>query len=193
MINREKIHLELLTQLSNASETLLQAELKNILKEHGKLIIENAESIAKTIDQGMKIYRGLQEKGLVGDICFLYFSFLFTGVLENKIKYRIDFYDENDRVSDIECFINWEFLEFSTCLNKIHKYLEDEFNTRGKEWSFEVDSILYTTALSLRSLSDHLLVKIWEEILTRKSWEWYSREKVKIMVGELFDEAKLII
>lgn len=193
MINKEKIHLELLNRLNQESAVYLQTELENVLKERENLIIKNAESLMDCIDQGMKHYKCLQEKETVGDICFVYLSFLYTGILENKIKYRLDFYDKNDRVSDIECSVNWEFPEFSRCIYKMRNYLEKEINIRAKEWCYEADSILYSMALSLRSLSDNLLREIWEEMLRRKSWDWYNVEKVKIMMGELFDEAELII
>lgn len=192
MLNRENIRKEFLAQMNGASEELTNQYLDTLQENRNEIVTEGAASLLTCLNLAMDKYKELQTAGMTGNLDSMYFSFLYTGILRGEIRYRLDLYDENERVSETECSCNWNFPEFSKCLSEIQITLLEEFKKRGKGWEYELDTIIYQTALTLRIVADGMITEIFMVLGAQKAWEYFAANNVRVLLGELFDDTKPI-
>lgn len=130
-----------------------------------------------------------QEKGLKGEIEYIYVSLLRTSLIENKGEYRIDLYDENWFLDKEECSININLDFIYEPLFNHMKELSDKKNEYGRTIKeMDIENIKLREAKNYHVLALELLKTIIEEFVKIDSYKNIKKkENIRIMAGEYMD------
>lgn len=178
-------------------------EIQEIADQSGELCSKIEEDIPQYIPEAtvrlrneMKCiyekYKILQETNLVGNLEWIYISFLRTGLLDHSPCYRIDFYDSRGCICEIDCSGIWDIPEI---FNSYYRTLE-QIMVRMQRQTYlglhEIHGILYNLAESFRTLADRLIFQLVQSMNSEWAEMALPDSRLKIMLGDYLDHGELI-
>lgn len=78
-------------------------------------------------DKTWKAYNSMQKDGLKGDLCYIYISFLRSGVLLHDAWFQLDFFDERNWGDLTPCSVDWQTDIIS---NEIYSYVNKLYHKK---------------------------------------------------------------
>lgn len=134
-------------------------------------------------------YTDLQRDNQTGEVKYIQFSFLRTGVLLDAPWYRIDLFDKNWRISEIECAVSWhpaileaEFKEITASLNETFK--------RSGIATYHYEKLLLKVAEELHQVFISLLPELFEIEVEEQQQIFFHF--VDVYCGEFLDECQQV-
>lgn len=189
----DKIKEEFLTAIHNRAEQMYQESLQKIEGEFEEEMANIAAALLEAITQGLESYQKLETEGNVGVLSYVYVSFLRTSILFDVPGYRLDFYDEKNRISLVECAFAWEFNYIFRYLKNIKIELSKLFEKQTRVPGYELDYILYDWAEVYKKLADKKIEPILRFILEQEGVRLLSGKSVKFFRGDFFDRITPIL
>lgn len=137
-----------------------------------------------------KAYQPLRDEKLVGEPAYLYISYLRSGVLLHTPYYRIDLYDENGRISEVECSAGWESAPMREIARAGEETLAANFSRQSSAGMFCCEEMTLRLADELHRQCTALMPKILEALGARKQKIFPAI--LRVYMGEFLDEAQEI-
>lgn len=189
----DKIKEEFMKEIHNKAEKMYQESLLKIEAEYEKELENISKPLLEAIIQGLEDYQKLETEGKTGSLSYVFISFLRTGILLDSPSYRLDFYDEKNRVSLVECAEEWDFSYIFNYLKDIKIELSKRFDKQSRVPGYELDHIIYDLAEKYKKLSDKKIEPILRLILEQNGISLFGGKSVKIYRGDLFDRITPIL
>lgn len=172
-----------------------QAVVKKLIKEgerelRGKWSKEKSGICAEfvqNIEFLRKKYLILEREKQTGKLEYIQISFLRIGVLLQEPWYRIDFYDENWQISEVECAVRWQPVFLTEALQNAQAVLNENFLKQSSAGLYEYEQMVLEIAEKFHLLFSSLLPEIFPQIEGRQ--ESLFREPVTICIGEFLDSS----
>lgn len=188
----DKISKDFLVDILSLAKQMYQKSIKEIEETFEQQKSNIAVSMLKSITSGLEHYNKLELKNEVGMLNYIYFSFLRTSIIFNNSDYRLDFYDDRNRICLIECTEKWNFDFIFSHLKHIYNKLKEKFDSQTKVPGYELDDIIYNLAEEYRKLADKKIVLVMQFIIEQNGNILFGEKKIKFFTGDYFDWAILI-
>lgn len=191
MINEENLKKGVLTELQKIADEGRRKYSLQIESEFIHAIPAISKELLQKIMAINYQYRDLQKQGQVGELMWIYISFLRTAFIDQSPCYRIDFYDIQGCISNVECTDTWGFDFIFDNYYEIKTKVMNQVLKQTRFRTYESDSIMNGLAEYFRQLADAripLLIKNIEEDLANL----LNYRNVKILLGEFLDHAEVI-
>lgn len=189
----DKIKEEFLNSIRKKSEQMYQESMQRIEAEFSQRLPDIAASLLEVFVQTLKLYHALLAEGKVGELKFIYFSFLRTGIIFDSPNYRLDFYDSKNRASLVECAGMWDFSCIFNYLREIKQELSLIFERQTRVPGWELDNTLHNLANFYRAEADKKIEDVLYSVLEQNGTQLIGDSSVKFFIGELYDRANLIL
>lgn len=137
------------------------------------------------------LYRNLQKKDMVGDMEFIYLSFLRSAILTNNAVYQIDVYDRKGRSSTVECACRWECIEIFQGFHNLKRDIEIKFRKQKKIREYILDKRLIELGETMHEFARPIIAEAIKQ-LAEDELLWGDKLPV-IMIGEFLDKSDEII
>lgn len=134
-----------------------------IKKEYKEKQIEIVTDFVKIMSNLFEESYRLQEEGKKGNVSFIYFSFLYSNVLMNKRAFRIDVFNEEMFLDDIEVTSEWSF-------DFVFKYIDSDME--------KIKRIISSNYIKIKNY------ELWE---LKNSYEYNYYLAVEFILKELTD------
>lgn len=174
-----------------------QEEVVKRLMEEGEMKLRQGWPEAKAaigqelfekIAQLYQDYKRLQRERQTGPLEYVHISFLRTGVLLQDAWYRIDFYDRNGQLSEVECFADWQPQILSEIIAQAEKALTANFMKQSSAGLYECKRFVLRIAEHLHSVFGSLFTEIFS--MREESAERAIEEAVRVHIGEFLDDSQ---
>ncbi len=136
----------------------------------------------------------LQEKELKGEIKYIYFSMLRTGIIENKGIWRIDLYDEKWFLDKEECSMD---IDFNFIYEPLFNHMK-ELSIKKKEYGRtikekDIEAIKLKEANKYNILVANVIIQMLESFSESTPYkEMKKKEDIVIMTGEYMGVSVMI-
>lgn len=145
------------------------------------------DEFLKNIEHLRKKYLMLEREKQTDKLEYIQLSFLRIGVLLQEPWYRIDFYDRNWQVSEVECAVRWQPLLLTETLQKAQAVLSENFLKQSSAGFYEYEQMILEIAEEFHLLFSSLLPEIFPQIEDRQ--DRLFKEPVTICIGEFLDSS----
>lgn len=170
-------------------EKAIEAAKEKIKKNWEERKLTLHDEIMDKINKLNVTYTDLQRDNRVGEVKYVQFSFLRTCVLLDAPWYRIDLYDKNWRISEVECVVSWhpafleaEFQEIATDLHEIFK--------KSGIATYHYEKRLLKVAEELHKVFTSLLPELFELEVEEQQQIFFHF--VDVYCGEFLDECQQV-
>lgn len=166
-------------------------EFAQIIEKYNKDKQSIQENLISKFNLVCKEAISLQERGLKGEMMYIYISMLRTSILENKGQWRIDLFDERWFLDKEEYSINID-LEF--IYEPLFNHMK-ELSEKKKEYlrnikEKDIEYIKLKEANKYHSLALSIIRDTLQSFLECTSYkEMKKKEDIRIMAGEYMDAA----
>lgn len=171
--------------LTKAIEEAKEKNEKTWEEQKSALYVEIRDKLKKL----NAVYADLQRDRQVGDVKYVQFSFLRTGVLLNGPWYRIDLYDENWRIAEVECGISWQPTFLVEPFQETAKALEENFK-KVRIARHHYQSMVLKAAKELHLFLTSLLAELFAAKAEEQSPVFF--QAIDVYCGEFLDECQQI-
>lgn len=192
MLNVEKIKAETYKEIQKIAEDNERIYRERISEEFPSYVSEAKKSLWCEIGVLHKKYKELEDAGRVNALEWIYISFLRTGLLDGSPCYRIDFYDAEGYVSEIECAGSWDFHYVFDFYYRAKQPIMDRLKCQTRLKTYEINDILQSLSASFRDLSDTLIAQLIRSMSSDFAGIASKDHMLKIMLGDYMDQAELI-
>lgn len=176
-----KTQIPILNELINSHKKDLKLEWDGKKEALKKEFIEIIKDLQTS-------YEMLQRKKEAGEVNYVYLSFLRSAILLDQCFYRIDLYDENGQLSQVECCQNWRPDFLWNRLQVVREILTKKFSNRGIGLYF-LDEMVLQYAEELHTAFIPLFQQIFENDEAEKP---IFSSAVRVHMGEFLDSSEEI-
>lgn len=169
---------------------LIKEGKKTMQIELDKSKMQIAEELFVIFEKLSKKHKRLHNEKLLGKAELIYISFLRGGILLHMPCYRIDLYDENDRVSEIECSQRWEPGIFNEIIRKGEETLTANFSRQSSAGMYFCEEMTLCLAEKLHDQFTLLLPEVLQ-LLEQKQEKNFS-SSIRVFMGEFLDISQQI-
>lgn len=165
-------------------EFLMASEqiMKGFESSKADLIME----LSDVLNQVYHDYSIMQREEKVGELRWIYFSFLRSSMIEGYPAYRIDFYDERDCYAGDECCGVWEFTYIFSHFDKIKDKVLETFDGQSKAKAYEADHLLYALYERFHKIASDFFPALLSQRRIA-DLDSHNETLIDIKEGELFD------
>ncbi|WP_432665084.1 hypothetical protein R9X47_02320 [Wukongibacter baidiensis] len=169
-------------------------ELKNIENRYLCSKDEIEEELIDIFDKLCKKTKEMQEKNLKNKIKYIHFSILRTKIMENEGVYRIEFYDEDWYLDEVEAY---EFWNADFIYKSLFDHME-ELEVKKKKYlrtitSMDIEKIKQVEVSKYHTLACEMVKDMVEKLIELKSFkEIVSEGGYSILFGEYKGDSKVI-
>lgn len=186
----DSIRTEFLSNCFQMTEQCYQ-ESKMLLEENRRqILLKTVKEIKKTMEILVKQYEDKKASGEIGELKYVFFSFLRTGIVRTGTWYRVDYYDMRERISLVECGSKLELSEILSPWYESTYKLRKIFGKQTRVKEYELDYMLYQMAERYQPLVACLLEDAVRESLNERGRTWFGEERVEFWQGEYMDKAR---
>ncbi len=189
----DKIREDFLDDILKTAEQMHQESVKKIEEGFCQELPNIADTLLTSIMSGLEHYHKLALEGHVGTLNYLYFSFLRTSIVFGNANYRLDFYDDRNRISLVECAEKWNFDYIFRHFNNIYNTLNEKFEEQTRVPGYELDYIIYDLAETYKKIADKKIDLVLQYILERDGKSLFGDKYVKFYKGDFLDQAISIV
>ncbi|MFW6678947.1 hypothetical protein ACOAOT_14945 [Lacrimispora sp. AGF001] len=137
------------------------------------------------------LYINLQKQDLVGDMEFIYLSFLRSAILTNSDVYQLNVYDRKGRSSTVECVCRWDCIEIFQGFYNLKRNIETRFRKQMKINEYVLDKRLIELGETMNEIAKPFIIDAIKQ-LAEDEYLWEDKLPV-IMIGEFLDKSDEII
>lgn len=192
MLNAEKLKKEAFAEVQEIAEEGKIRYFAQIEETFSQCFAEARKELWEAIGSVYKTYQLLEKAGAVKSLEWIYISFLRTALLDGAPCYRIDFYDSDGYVSEIECSGAWGFYFIFDFYDQLKQQVMEGLKRRTRLKNYDINDILYSLSDSFRSLSDDLVTQLIHSMSSDFAVMASKEHRLKIMLGDYMDQAALI-
>lgn len=175
---------EFIEKFENGIDLRFSQMKDKCLKHEDEIIGEMKHSFLELFEQINQRYQEL-------DIRYIYISFLRTAFLNKTAMYRIDFYDQADRLSAMECAVYWDCKEISDVFYSILDELKDIFKRQSKLKGYVLEERIVELAEEVCSFTKPFIEKAILQLLEENANLW-NREMPAFFIGEYMDKIEKV-
>lgn len=176
-------------------QDMIDQELQNASNQIRDKFDENkatvADELSVILHQTSNHYRKLFAEGRVGQLYSIYFSFLRSSMLDDYPAYRIDFYDETDCLSMIECSEMWAFSFVFSHFEKIKNKVQTSLQSQNKVKAYEADCFIFALYQQFHRIAQSLLPELFSMTVAMGTGI-DNVAAIEVRMGELFDDTVII-
>lgn len=188
----DKIKEKFLGEINEIVERMYQESLLDIKEGFDSELLNIAESLLESIENGLAAYSKFEEEGKVGGLNYIYLSFLRASFLADISNYRLDYYDSNNRVSLIECSEMWNFDYIFKYFENIKFEIQKKLEKQTRVQAYETDTIVFEKAEFYKNLADKKIDVVLRCILQRDGERLLGGRIVKFYRGDFFDRVSFM-
>lgn len=169
-------------------------ELKNISNRYLGSQDEIEGELIDIFDKLCRRTKELQEKGLKNKVKYIYFSILRTKIMENKGVYRIECYDEDWYLDEVEVYELWnpDFI-YKSLFDHMEELEEEKKKYLRKITSMDIEKIKQVEASKYHILACEMIRDIVEKLIELESFKEIVEESgYLILFGEYKGDSELI-
>lgn len=192
MLNVGLLKREVFAEIQEIAEEVRNRYLLQIKEEFPQYFPEARKELWEKINLVYSAYQLQEKAGQVKSLEWVYISFLRTGLLDGSPCYRIDFYDAEGYVSEIECAEKWNFHYAFDYYYKAKQGIMERLNRQTRLKAYEIRDILQSLSDSFRELSDSLIAQLIHSMCSDFAGIASKEHRLKIMLGDYMDQAELI-
>jgi len=157
-----------------------------------KNIINNMKNSLKNIFLKLNLlYIDLQKQDLVGDMEFIYISFLRSAIFTNSNVYQLNVYDRKGRSSTVECVCRWDCIEIFQGFYNLKRDIEAKFRKQMKIKEYILEKRLMELGETMHEFAKPIIAEAIKQ-LVEDEYLWEDKLPV-IMIGEFLDKSDEII
>ncbi|WP_294352253.1 hypothetical protein [uncultured Clostridium sp.] len=165
-------------------------EVNNYIHVNNKKIKSN---IISKFQEVFKKAINFQEEGRKGDIKYIYISYLRAYLLEDKVIFRIDLYDENWFLDKEECSI---YIDLSDVFSNLFSVYES-LKVKRKEYNrviteMDLENIKISAWKEYKNISIYIFKNMVPSIINCELYKSMKKKEILIMAGEYRDDVTLI-
>lgn len=134
-------------------------------------------------------YEAMQKQGIFGKLEYIQFSFLRTGLLDHHDPYRIDLYDSQWLLSDVECMVKWNAENIFDGFYELKTLLQERFKGQTRVREYYIDIILNPYVSKFYEIEEHNLKSLLKSFLVKLV---DVADDVKIVHGDYLNQYKII-
>lgn len=172
------------------AEALLEQYKKELTTEWDKI----QDSICKEISEKIKTVKGkfkqLQLDKQVSEPQYVQFSFLRSSVLLRDCWYRIDLYDKNWQISEVECCEKWQPDFLDEKLRDAEKVFDENFRKQSVVGMYSCEQILLQMAEKLHLLFLSFLPELFQQMSAQ--YLYIFSEPIGVYSGEFLDKSEKV-
>ncbi|MCI9584316.1 hypothetical protein D3Z50_03545 [Clostridiaceae bacterium] len=189
----DKIRENFMAKVFKTAETMYTESIGQIEEEFIQKESEIARSFAIPLFDGLKRYASLEREKAVGELKYIYVSFLRTSIIAGSPNYRLDFYDDRNRCSLIECSEEWNFNYIFDFLKHIDNSLKKMFKEQTRVPEYELDNIIFELAEHYRKISDKKIDSVIKYMIENREEHIAFNHTVKIYIGDFLDKVSFVL
>jgi len=155
------------------------------LKNEDRIIGEIKHSFLVLFEQTRQRHKDM-------DIRYIYISYLRSSFLGKTSTYRIDLYDQEDRLSEMECAVYWNCKEISDEFYSIRDELKDIFKRQSKLKDYVLDERIVELAEEVCDFAKPFIKKAIIQLMEENANLWKQREMPVFFIGEYMDKTEEI-
>lgn len=152
------------------------------------------KSLAEAVDRVCMEAVKLQQQGLKGDIQYIYFSWLRSGMLEQRAEYRIDLYDERWFLDPVECAGSWraDFI-FDPLFKRFSGLSQVKSDYARKITQMDIERIMQIEAVRYHIFAVEYLRSEVASLLEGKGYvQMGKKAEIAILAGEYRDQSEIL-
>lgn len=171
-----------------------EEKLADLLTSSEQYMEDMTASLIKAVEAGCKQVRLLQDKQLKGEIRYIHFSLLRTRLREREACYRLDFYDEQWVLDEMECSVYWRAEPLFAPLFRQAEVWERELAGYARKVTLmDVERFLQIEAMPYHALAvEYLRASVPELIGLEDYVQMRKRPELGWLAGEYKDSCEII-
>lgn len=168
-------------------------ECRSCLEENRQEILGKIkEELVDSMEALLAQFEELREAGEAGELRYGFLSFLRTGIRGLGSWFRLDLYDDRERISETEC---GKELELSAALDPWRQGIGSVWKELGRQSQvrdYELEPLVFQLAEGYQKQVQGLLGEAMLSLLEESGEKWFGEGPAEIWQGEFMDQAAFL-
>lgn len=173
-------------------QDLLEKELENLTNEWPEIKPRICDEMLTRLCSLYESYSEHQSKGIIQQVCYIQFSFLRTGLMDQSAWCRINLYDKNWYASGQDCYVDWTPSYISDKIYRIKETLLKNFKKQTGAPEYFLDDLIFLVTEEFIKELLTTLQAVMEELLKNEIFQAAYGKNIKVYGGEFLDQCWLL-